>query len=75
MRRHRHLPASQSACVFKTGAPRGEARSQLKHLLSADAAAWHVPQWNPPRGMKGEFTLARKEWPICHRAVGKYSRG
>jgi transcriptional regulator with XRE-family HTH domain len=73
---HPYLPPGpQSACVFKTEAPPGEAQSQLKHLVSFDAEAWHVRQWNPPQGMKHGFTLARKEWPICHRVVGKYSRG
>jgi transcriptional regulator with XRE-family HTH domain len=73
---HPHLPpAPQSACVFKTEAPPGGERSQLKHLVSFDAAAWHVRQWNPPAGMTGEITLARKEWPACHRVAGKYSRG
>jgi hypothetical protein len=73
---HPHLPPSlQSACVFKTDTPPGGERSQLKHLASFDNAAWHVRQWNPPPGMKGELMLSRKEWPICHRVVGKYSRG
>jgi transcriptional regulator with XRE-family HTH domain len=69
---HPHLPpGQQTACVFRTEAPPGDERSQLKHLVSFDNAAWHVRQWNPP----GKSTLARKEWPICHRVVGKYSRG
>jgi hypothetical protein len=73
---HPHLPpAPQSARVFRTEAPPGEARSQLKHLVGFDAAVWRVRQWNPPPGMKGELTLTRKEWPICHRVVGRYSRG
>jgi transcriptional regulator with XRE-family HTH domain len=73
---HPHLPPGpQSACVFRTEAPPGEAHTQLKHLVSVDAAVWHVRQWGPPQGMKREFTLSRKEWPICHRVVGKYSRG
>jgi transcriptional regulator with XRE-family HTH domain len=73
---HPHLPPiPQSACVFKTETPPGGERSQLKHLVSVDDAVWHVRQWNPPQGMKREFTLSRGEWPVCHRVVGKYSRG
>jgi transcriptional regulator with XRE-family HTH domain len=73
---HPHLPPiPQSACVFKTETPPGGERSQLKHLVSFDDAVWHVRQWNPPKGMKREFTLSREEWPVCHRVVGKYSRG
>ena len=73
---HPHLPPlPQSACVFKTETPPGGERSQLKHLVRFDDATWHVRQWNPPQGMKGEFRLSRKEWPVCHRVVGKYSRG
>jgi transcriptional regulator with XRE-family HTH domain len=73
---HPHLPPlPQSACVFKTETPPGGERSQIKHLVSFDNATWRVRQWNPPQGTKGEFTLSRKEWPVCHRVVGKYSRG
>jgi transcriptional regulator with XRE-family HTH domain len=73
---HPHLPPSpQSACVFKTETPPGGERSQLKHLVGFDDNVWHVRQWNPPPGMKREFALNRKEWPVCHRVVGKYSRG
>jgi transcriptional regulator with XRE-family HTH domain len=73
---HPHLPPiPQSACVFKTETPPGGERSQLKHLVRFDDAVWHVRQWNPSPGMKPEFTLSRDEWPVCHRVVGKYSRG
>jgi transcriptional regulator with XRE-family HTH domain len=73
---HPHLPPSpQSACVFKTEAPAGGERSQLRHLAGFDEAVWRVREWNPPRGMKDEYTLSRTEWPLCHRVVGKYSRG
>lgn len=72
---HPHLPPGpQSACVFRTETLSGE-HAQLKHLVRFDDAAWHVRQWNPQPGTKGEFMLARKDWPICHRVVGKYSRG
>lgn len=71
---HPHLPpVPQSSCVFRTEA-QGNSRSLLNHLVSFDIAAWRVRQWNPPPDAKREFTLARKEWPICHRVVGKYSR-
>ena len=60
--------------VFKTDSPPGGERSQLKHLASFDNAIWHVREWNPPNGTTSEFTLSRKEWPICHRVVGKWSR-
>jgi hypothetical protein len=73
---HPHLPPSpQSACVFKTASPPDAEQSQLAHLVRFDNAAWHLRQWNPPPGTDGEFTLSRREWPICHRVVGKYSRG
>ncbi len=73
---HPHLPPSpQSACVFKPDSPPDAERSQLAHLISFDSAAWHVQQWHPPSGGVGKFTLSRKEWPVCHRVVGKYSRG
>jgi transcriptional regulator with XRE-family HTH domain len=72
---HPHLPPSpRSACVFKTQSPPDAEQSQLAHLVSFDSAAWHVRQWNRP-GEDGTFTLLRREWPMCHRVVGKYSRG
>ena len=48
----------------------GEARATIKNLRRATVDKWMVRQWNPPK----EFSLSRKEWRICHRVLGKYSR-
>jgi len=52
----------------------GEARAMIKELRRATGETWHLHQHNPPPGKKPEFTLSRKEWAICHRVIGKYSR-
>lgn len=52
----------------------GEARATIKHLRRAAADLWYVSQWNPPDSMKPDFTLSRREWNVCHRVLGKYSR-
>ncbi|SRR5581483_4989869 len=52
----------------------GEARATIKQLRRASADTWHVHQHNPPDGQKHDFTLSRKEWTICHRVIGKFSR-
>jgi phage repressor protein C with HTH and peptisase S24 domain len=50
----------------------GEARATIKHLDRVTEKDWYVRQWNPPG--TPQFKLSRKEWPICHRVLGKYSR-
>jgi phage repressor protein C with HTH and peptisase S24 domain len=69
-----YLPlVADVTCVFygeRDGAP----RATIKRLMRQSADAWHVKQWNPPEKMKAEFTLAKSEWPVCHRTLGKYSR-
>lgn len=52
----------------------GEARATIKRVRRWTADQWFLRQWNPPEGMKQDFTVSRKEWTICHRTVGKYSR-
>src|ERR1700674_4331144 len=52
----------------------GEPRATIKLLRRATQDHWHVTQWNPPDGGKRDFMLSRKEWTICHRVVGKYTR-
>lgn len=50
----------------------GEARATIKHLEKVTEREWTVRQWNPPE--TPPFKLNRREWPICHRVLGKYSR-
>jgi len=70
-----HLPLIGDAVyIFYTERPDGEARATIKKLRRHTPDLWHVSQWNPPAGMKADFTLSRKEWGICHRVLGKYSR-
>lgn len=48
----------------------GEARAAVKYLRRASPDNWLVSQWNPPK----DFSLNRREWRLCHRVLGKYSR-
>ncbi len=52
----------------------GEARATIKQLRRASMDTWFVRQHNPPPGGKHDFILSRKEWTICHRVIGKFSR-
>jgi phage repressor protein C with HTH and peptisase S24 domain len=72
-----HLPlVPDTTCIFyQVQEVGGEARATIKRLRRKTADSWHVRQWNPPEGTKADFTLLRNEWPVCHRVVGKYSRG
>ena len=57
------------------GAREGEVRATIKRVRRKTGNTWYLRQWTPPEGMKADSTLSRQEWPICHRVVGKYSRG
>lgn len=48
----------------------GEARATVKRVLRATPKEWYLAQWNPRK----DFVLSRREWGICHRALGKYYR-
>lgn len=48
----------------------GEAKASIKRLVSWTETEWELKQHNPPK----TFKLKRREWPKCHRVVGKFSR-
>jgi phage repressor protein C with HTH and peptisase S24 domain len=66
-------PIRDVTCIFYTE-KHGEARATIKRLIRVTEEHWHVRQWNPPEGASSDFKLARKEWPTCHRVVGKHAR-
>ena len=69
-----HLPlVNDVTCIFY-GERDGATRATIKRLVRQTPEVWHVKQWNPPEGMKAQFTLARSDWQLCHRTLGKYSR-
>ena len=69
-----HLPlVNDVTCIFY-GERDGTPRATIKRLVRQTPEVWHVKQWNPPEGMKAQFTLGKSEWPTCHRTLGKYSR-
>ena len=48
--------------------PRGEdAEAIIKTLVTFNDRQWSLRQYNP----LADFTESRKDWPICHRIVGK----
>lgn len=66
-----HLPiVPDEAYIFYSQDKAEETRATIKHLRRSSSAAWLLRQWNPLK----DFSLPRKEWPVCHRVVGKYSR-
>lgn len=52
----------------------GEHYAVIKLLVRATAEKWHLKQYNPSEGEPSEFSLDRKEWPICHLVVGNYRK-
>jgi phage repressor protein C with HTH and peptisase S24 domain len=69
-----HLPlVNDVTCIFY-GERDGATRATIKRLVRQTPEVWHVKQWNPPEGMKAQFTLAKSDWQLCHRTLGKYSR-
>lgn len=69
----RYPAHGDTTCIFYSERD-GEARATIKRLVRASADKWFLRQWNPPDGLKQEFTLNRKDWPVCHRVLGKYYR-
>lgn len=52
----------------------GDHYAVIKQLTRVTAEKWHLKQYNPPAGEPSEFTLDRKDWPVCHLVVGSYRK-
>jgi phage repressor protein C with HTH and peptisase S24 domain len=67
---HPHLrPArGRNHIFYHTPPDGGDAEAIIKRLNEWSDREWHLEQWNPHE----KFAEFRKEWPICHRVVGKY---
>jgi hypothetical protein len=63
-------PARDTDVVLFHTPPHAEAECIIKQLNTFNDKEWMLEQFRPPM----EFTESRKEWPICHRVVGKYNR-
>lgn len=62
-------PARGKNHIFYHTPPHGqEAEAIIKRLNDWNDREWHLEQWNPRK----QFTEFRREWPYCHRVVGKY---
>lgn len=66
---HPHLPpVPDEACVFR-GAETG-GRAVVRTYVRETPTHWIVSRHNP----RGQEKLPKSQWPLCHRAVGRYSR-
>jgi phage repressor protein C with HTH and peptisase S24 domain len=68
---HPHMPFRPGDDVLVFRELEHEVAAMVKTLVKASEDTWTLEQFNPPK----KFTLSRKEWPRCHRIIGKYSRG
>lgn len=69
-----HLPVTPGSTYIFYAERDGSARATIKRLRKATTESWLVSQWNPPEGMRSDFSLSRREWGVCHRVLGKFSR-
>lgn len=58
----------QNHILYHTPPFGDDAEAIIKRINGWNDREWDLEQWNPHKKFK-EF---RKEWPICHRVVGKY---
>lgn len=66
---HPHLPpVADEACVFRDAHSGG--RAVVRTFVRETATHWVVSRHNP----QGQEKLPKSKWPLCHRAVGRYSR-
>ena len=63
-------PQRDTDVVLFHNPPNDEAECIIKQLNGFNDQVWHLEQFNPA----DKFDEYRKEWPICHRVVGKYNR-
>ncbi|MFG1465232.1 helix-turn-helix domain-containing protein [Xanthobacter sp. DSM 24535] len=63
-------PAREEDVILYDHAPDGQVEAILKNLLSWTEQDWLLRQWQPAK----EWRVAKVDWPICHRVVGKYAR-
>src|SRR5690606_22237218 len=63
-------PQRDTDVVLFHNPPNDEAECIIKQLNGFNDQVWHLEQFNPA----DTFDEYRKEWPICHRVVGKYNR-
>ena len=63
-----NLPYTIGKTVLIFKEQHGETTAIVKRLVRATSEAWMLEQWNPAK----KFSVSRREWPFCHRIVGKW---
>lgn len=64
-----HLPPRREDGVILYSEERDKAA--IKEFVRQEGSLWRLKRYLPKQA---EFTLSRKEWPVCHVVVGSYSR-
>lgn len=65
---HLQPQKGRNVILYHTPPNGGEVEAIVKQLEGWSDREWHLKQYNPLL----EFSEFRKEWPVCHRVVGKY---
>lgn len=65
-----HLPPVADEEVILQREDHGQRYGMVKTFLHQTNLNWRLRQWNK----RADFSRPRKEWPICHLVVAKYSR-
>jgi phage repressor protein C with HTH and peptisase S24 domain len=65
---HLQPQKGRNVILYHTPPNGGEVEAIVKQLEGWSDREWLLKQYNPLL----EFTEYRKEWPVCHRVVGKY---
>lgn len=68
---HPHTPPTYGqVCIFRRD-HNGEFHATIKEYRGQTAEHWKVLRHQPE---EKEFTLKKRDWPVCHVVIGKYSR-
>lgn len=72
---HPHKPPKPGeTCIFYARHQDGTVEAVIKRLRRETPDAWHVRQFNPPRGQRRDYVLKKSEWQQAHVTVGRFRR-
>lgn len=68
---HPHMPPRiEDVCIFRVEKD-GEFHATIKEYCGQTNDLWKVKRYQPE---EKEFTLKKRDWPVCHVVIGKYTR-